>query len=139
MIIRPVVVLPQPDSPTRPTVSPLPMSKLMSSTARTAAAGPRSRKPRRTGKCLTTCLTWISGVGAAGMSVFREKAADGAAVAVLDERHGAFLAGRLRLVAAGCEGASRGQVGGVGGAPLDRHQALLGSSELGKSVDEASR
>ena len=53
MIIRPVVVLPQPDSPTRPTVSPPAMSKLIPSTARTARAGPRSKRPRRTGKCLT--------------------------------------------------------------------------------------
>ena len=31
--VRPVVVLPQPDSPTRPRVSPLRMAKLTSSTA----------------------------------------------------------------------------------------------------------
>ena len=36
MIVRPVVDLPQPDSPTSPTVSPRRMSKLMSSTARTS-------------------------------------------------------------------------------------------------------
>ena len=44
MIIRPVVVFPQPDSPTSPTVSPLPMSKLILSTARTAPpGGPRAQ------------------------------------------------------------------------------------------------
>ena len=66
MIIRPVVVLPQPDSPTRPTVSPPAMSKLIPSTARTARAGPRSKSPRRTGKCFTRFLTSMSG-GCAGI------------------------------------------------------------------------
>ena len=35
---RPVVVLPLPDSPTRPNVSPVSIEKLTSSTARTTAA-----------------------------------------------------------------------------------------------------
>src|SRR5262245_55817538 len=90
MIIRPVVVLPQPDSPTRPTVSPAPMWKLMLSTARTAPAGPRERKLWRTGKCLTRFLSWISGTG--GISGLREQAAHGPAVACRDERHRALLA-----------------------------------------------
>ena len=63
MIIRPVVVLPQPDSPTRPTVSPRPMSKLMPSTARTAAGALPASSPRRSGKCFTRLRTWISGAG----------------------------------------------------------------------------
>src|SRR5262245_48206313 len=46
---RAVVVLPQPDSPTRPSVSPCSTAKLTSSTARTVATT-RRRKPRRTSK-----------------------------------------------------------------------------------------
>src|SRR5262245_34737828 len=134
MIIRPVVVLPQPDSPTSPTVSPRPMSKVMPSTARTAAAGPRARSPWRTGKCLTRFSTWISG---AGISVLGEEAADAPAVAVVGQRHVALLARRLGLVAARGERAARRQARGVGRPSLDGHQALLGPAELRQGVDEA--
>src|SRR5712691_1171874 len=136
MIIRPVVVFPQPDSPTSPTVSPLPMSKLMSSTARTAAAGPRARKPRRTGKCLTRFLTWISGGGFVGISVFREEAAYGAAVGGLEQWHRPLLASGLGLVASRGERAPHRQVGGIGWPALDRGQALLGAPQLWQGVDE---
>src|ERR1700753_1882761 len=53
---RAVVDLPQPDSPTMPTVSPLPMENDTSSTARTVLRALNSSP--RTGKCLvspTTC------------------------------------------------------------------------------------
>ena len=46
---RPVVLLPQPDSPTRPSVSPLRISKLTSSTARTSPLL-RWKTPVRIGK-----------------------------------------------------------------------------------------
>ena len=49
-ISRPVVVLPQPDSPTRPSVSPWRMKKSTPSTARTCPTTRRS-KPRWMGKC----------------------------------------------------------------------------------------
>src|SRR5664279_2229246 len=48
-ILRPTVVLPQPDSPTSPKVSPSRMLKLTPSTALTQAAT-RCSKPERTGK-----------------------------------------------------------------------------------------
>src|SRR4029077_14951467 len=106
MIIRPVVVLPQPDSPTRPTVSPRRMSKLMPSTARTAAGGPLAQNPRRTGKCFTRSLTSSSfgtsttfgapGGAAIVISLLREQTADGVPVAGLDERHVARPALRAR-------------------------------------------
>ena len=48
----PTVDLPQPDSPTRPSVSPAPMAKLTPSTALTTPPR-RCSSPPRTGKCLT--------------------------------------------------------------------------------------
>src|SRR3984893_14908904 len=129
MIIRPVVVLPQPDSPTSPTASPRPMSKLMPSTARTAAGGPLAQSPRRTGKCFTRFLTSRSlgrSLGAIVISLLREQAANRLPVAGLDERHVARLALRARPLAARREGTSGGQVRRIGWAPLDRHEPLVG-------------
>src|ERR1700760_4928294 len=59
---RAVVDLPQPDSPTMPTVSPLAMEKETSSTARTVLRALK-RSPR-TGKCLVRPLTCSSGCAA---------------------------------------------------------------------------
>src|SRR3954447_11766204 len=56
---RAVVDLPQPDSPTMPTVSPLAIANETSSTARTVLVAP-NRSPR-TGKCLVRPLTCSSG------------------------------------------------------------------------------
>src|SRR5262245_50777177 len=139
MIIRPVVVLPQPDSPTRPTVSPLLMSKVMPSTARTAPPAPPPKSPLRTGKCLTTFFTWMRAGGAGVTLVLREQAAHGVSLAGLDEGHHALHALGLRLVAARGEGTAVGQVGGIGRPALDGHQSLLGAAQLGEGVDEAPR
>ena len=54
---RPVVVLPQPDSPTRPSVSPRRIEKLTPSTALTTAGLPPRRPPPPIGKCLTRSRT----------------------------------------------------------------------------------
>src|SRR6476646_10618886 len=59
---RAVVDLPQPDSPTIPTVSPLAMEKETSSTARTVLRALNSSP--RTGKCLVSPLTCSSGCAA---------------------------------------------------------------------------
>src|SRR6266496_1436447 len=59
---RAVVDLPQPDSPTIPTVSPLAMEKETSSTARTVLRG-LNRSPR-TGKCFVNPVTCNSGCAA---------------------------------------------------------------------------
>src|ERR1700736_2425423 len=56
---RAVVDLPQPDSPTMPTVSPLAIEKETSSTARTVLRLLNSSP--RTGKCLVRPLTCSSG------------------------------------------------------------------------------
>src|SRR6266536_430747 len=63
---RAVVDLPQPDSPTMPTVSPLAIENETSSTARTVLRG-LNRSPR-TGKCLVRPLTCSSGCAAPPMS-----------------------------------------------------------------------
>ena len=55
-IRRPVVDLPQPDSPTRPRVSPRRTSKVRPHTACTSSTTRRNR-PARTGKCLTRSRT----------------------------------------------------------------------------------
>ena len=52
MIVRPSVVLPQPDSPTTPSVSPARMPSVTPSTARTCPMV-RRKKPALIGKCLT--------------------------------------------------------------------------------------
>src|SRR4030095_4951703 len=59
---RAVVDLPQPDSPTMPTVSPLAMEKETSSTARTVLRG-LNRSPR-TGKCFVRPVTCSNGCAA---------------------------------------------------------------------------
>src|SRR5476649_1446788 len=59
---RAVVDLPQPDSPTIPTVSPLAMENDTSSTARTVLL--LLNRPPRTGKCLVRPLTCSSGCAA---------------------------------------------------------------------------
>src|SRR3954462_7565642 len=56
---RAVVDLPQPDSPTMPTVSPLAMENETSSTARTVSL--LANRPPRTGKCLVRPLTCSNG------------------------------------------------------------------------------
>src|SRR5271165_6387736 len=59
---RAVVDLPQPDSPTMPTVSPLSTENETSSTARTVLRAPK--KSPRTGKCFVKPLTCRSGCAA---------------------------------------------------------------------------
>src|SRR6266545_7568164 len=62
---RPVVDLPQPDSPTRPSVSPFWIVNEMSSTAWTRATS-REKSPPRIGKYFLRFLTLSSGVSAMG-------------------------------------------------------------------------
>src|SRR6059036_3077007 len=64
-IERPVVDLPQPDSPTRPSVSPGRISNDTSSTACTRATS-REKRPPRIGKYFLRFLTRRSGVSAMG-------------------------------------------------------------------------
>src|SRR5262245_62204873 len=98
MIIRPVVLLPHPDSPTSPTVSPRRMSKVMPSTARTAAGGPLAHNPRRTGKCFTRLRISSRAAPSGAILVLREETAHRTAVAGLDQRHLGRLALRAGLL-----------------------------------------
>src|SRR5690242_5644074 len=65
---RPVVDLPQPDSPTSPSVSPGMTSKVTSSTACTRATS-RENRPPRIGKYFLRLRTFSSGSGMAWLSV----------------------------------------------------------------------
>src|SRR5215475_14047594 len=67
-MLRPVVDLPQPDSPTRPSVSPAMMSNVMSSTACTRATS-RENRPPRIGKYFLRLRTLRSGSAMACLSV----------------------------------------------------------------------
>src|SRR6185503_16460891 len=63
---RPVVVLPQPLSPTSPSTSPAWTSNDTPSTARTWPTR-RENSPRRIGKCLRRSRTWRSGSATGGL------------------------------------------------------------------------
>ena len=75
---RPTVVLPQPDSPTRPSVSPRRISKLTPSTAWTDPTV-RCRMPPLTGKCLTRSRTSTSGTRPARRGAAERPAGPGSA------------------------------------------------------------
>ena len=74
---RPVVVLPQPDSPTIPKVSPAATLRSSPSTARTVPTE-RRRTPRRTGKCFSRPVTDSSGSALTGGARSRRSTAPGA-------------------------------------------------------------
>src|SRR4051794_36198182 len=101
----PRVDLPQPDSPTTPSVSPRLTSKLTPSTARTMFFC-RLNRPPPTGKCLTRCRT--SRLGAALTrrldDAVRMPACRDVAGALLEERRGLGGAELGREGAAGREG-----------------------------------
>src|SRR5450756_3223832 len=78
---RAVVDLPQPDSPTMPTVSPLPIENDTSSTARTVLR--LLKRSPRTGKCFVSPLTCSSGCAAPPTSSIFSSISMGAAVSVM--------------------------------------------------------
>src|SRR5512143_3732503 len=69
--MRPMVVLPQPDSPTRPKLSPRRTAKDTPETAFTQAVG-WARIPPPKGKCLTSSVTCSRGVSAIATPPFRK-------------------------------------------------------------------
>src|SRR6185436_4418861 len=115
-IVRPVVDLPQPDSPTRPSVSPGRMSNETSSTACTRATSRESRPPR-IGKYFLRFLTRRSGSAMGGPPLVQEA---GHFVARPDffEGRRVLEVHRLGLPTAGCEAAA-----GLLGAAQGRHGA----------------
>src|SRR5207253_8601250 len=100
---RPVVDLPQPDSPTSPSVSPLRMLNDTSSTACTRATS-REKSPPRIGKYFLRFLTLSS---ASGMAASVEEAGHLVARPYFFERWRVFEMHRLRERAARREPASR--------------------------------
>src|SRR4029077_2944487 len=91
---RPVVVLPQPDSPTRPSVSPRPISKLTPSTALTTAGRP-PKSPPPTSKCFTRFSTRRIGSDV----LMRSGRSRGGRVKLVGEPAGREGGGRDRLAA----------------------------------------
>src|SRR3954447_8310004 len=86
---RAVVDLPQPDSPTMPTVSPLAIEKETSSTARTVLRA--LKKSPRTGKCFVSPLTCSSGCAAPPTSSILSSTSTGVVwfIASVPDVHGA--------------------------------------------------
>src|SRR3984957_12088175 len=85
---RAVVDLPQPDSPTMPTVSPLAIENDTSSTARTVLRA-LNRSPR-TGKCFVSPLTCSSGCAAPPRSsIFSRMSMAVSFIASVPDVHGA--------------------------------------------------
>ena len=121
--VRPRVLLPQPLSPTSPSVSPRTTSKLTPSTAFTV---PRTRpsSPPRTGKCVLRSRR--PGAGARSWRGHRVVAGGGLAVALRLERRihpGAHLEGALAAVP---EAAAR-RAGGAGSAPCRGWSSAAGA------------
>src|SRR5262249_39089034 len=81
-MVRPIVVLPQPDSPTRPSVSPGTIEKVTSSTAFTVAVFDENRPPALIFKCLERRATagrgWAAAAGVAVSGAAGPVAARGA-------------------------------------------------------------
>ena len=101
-----------PNSPTRPSVSPLAMAKLTPSTALTSPTR-RCSSPPRIGKCLTRPSTSSTGA----LTACDLPAGDGVPAAGIDERRRRGAAAIRRQLAARGEGAADDRPG------QDRHQA----------------
>src|SRR5215813_7685776 len=109
-----VVVLPHPDSPMSPSVSPAPMARSTPSTAFTHVAGP-PRSRRRTGKCFFSART-----SRTGEDIVQEPAPRDAAVARANVARLLGHAARHDVGAARMKGAPGGETGQVRGLPADR-------------------
>src|SRR5215470_1766424 len=127
-----VVVLPQPDSPTTPSVLPVSIENEMSSTARTTATSRESR-PRLTGKCLTRFLASRTGpamvVSASPRDGRRQPAA--ARLRVRDAELGRSLgaAAVYHFRAARMERAARGRRRRIRRLPVDGGEPLAAVAE----------
>src|SRR5262245_3307395 len=126
-----VVVLPQPDSPMRPSVSPGPIAKSTPSTAFTAEVS-RPNSPRRTGKCFFSPRTSRTG----GAMFQKPAAGDGVTEPEVRRlRGGATL---HRLTAAGMEGTPGWQAREVRRLPGNRVERLL-AAELRHRAQQRAR
>src|SRR5689334_13276082 len=129
---RPVVDLPQPDSPTSPRVPPRFKAKLMPSTACTVATRRWMMVPLVRGKCTlrSSTRTTSSPPAAAAPAGTGEASSAGIVEAGLPvlgrefgQRRTGAAAGLAGEAAAGREGTTRRELGEIGWLALDRHQA----------------
>src|SRR5687768_10804701 len=116
---RPVVDLPQPDSPTSPRVSPRRTVKLMPSTAFTVPTRRLARMPDVIGKWTLRSSTVRTGSGSeTGM----EEAGREMVGLAFEQRRTLGATEIGRILAARREGAARRQGGQIGRLALDRDQ-----------------
>src|SRR5688572_18894462 len=125
-MVRPAVVLPEPLSPTSPSVSPCKMCRLMPSTALTVPA-PRPRKPCRSAKCFLRFFTSSNTRRSSGIRFLRfiQETADCVLIVqVGDGRHVNLTAARHHAAAARMERTATGSMEGAGDRSFNRDQAL---------------
>src|SRR5699024_10394716 len=136
--VRPTVVLPQPDSPTRPRVSP---GRIANETLSTALSGGVLAKPVRTGKYSFQCSTCtrysLLGILLPLLRILDIHPA-GCAVAFADHQFGRLLtqADLHGEIAPRAERAALGQVQHVDRGAADRHKPLL---HVGTRTDGAQQ
>src|SRR5262245_16092843 len=131
-----VVVFPQPDSPTRPSVSPRSMAKLTPSTALTQPRTPLSSEPP-TGKCFLRSRTSSSGSPTRRLRR-GQPAARGAATVQPYVRRLLDPAALHRARAARMEAAAERQARQVGGLAGDDVE-WRAHAELGNGVEQGAR
>ena len=134
---RPVVDLPQPDSPTSASVSPRAISKLTSSTARTSPTSLRRTTPRVIGKCFTrpsTCRTGLRIV-----SLMPPSSTGAFQQATLMARPDVAQRRRLGGAAPVGERAARREAAALGLAVGAGHRALDGREPLAVDVEARDR
>src|SRR5215510_3515461 len=132
---RPVVDLPQPDSPTSPSVSPALISKEMPSTACTRATS-REKRPPLIGKCLTRFRTLRSGSAIVSLSLLVQPARHLVARFDFLERRLLLRVHRLDELAPRREPAALREVQQARDDAGDRLEALL---VRGRGVDSGNR
>src|SRR5581483_11742339 len=147
---RPSVDLPQPDSPTRPSVSPRATSRSTPSTARSSSGGSRRTRAaalRRSGKCIASPRTSSSGSGTgqhrlaprvlgAVLVVDAGGRAPAAERLQREETAGAVVPGER---AARVEAAARRRSRRVRRRPRNRGQTLADELEVGNRAEESER
>src|SRR3990167_11339145 len=120
----PVVLLPQPDSPTRPSVSPLLTLNDTPSTAFTLPTCRRTTAPAITGKWTLRSRTsrTVSGRTASGTELVMEMTGGKMFGTALDQGRPLGPATIDGIATPRGEGAARRQVGEIGRLAVDRHQ-----------------
>src|SRR6266540_3161430 len=129
---RPRVVLPQPDSPTRPTVSPSSTSRLTPSTALTCSRAPPS-SPVRTGKYFFRSLISSSGI------LRNLEAGDAMVCLDLDQRRLRLRTGGVGAHATVAEMAARRPIERIGDHSRNRLQPFLRGAAARHRIQQPDR